>query len=790
MTGPARKRIRLRGIVQGVGFRPFVYNLAARLEVRGWVLNTSEGLLIEAEGAGPALAEFVERVVQEAPPFAHIEDIAAEDIEPAGDADFTIRPSLGQARQFVLVSPDMATCEACAGDFREAANRRHGYPFTNCTDCGPRYTIIRDIPYDRPMTTMAPFRMCAACQTEYDDPRDRRFHAQPNACPACGPSLRFQVSGVRCQVESGSDTFNDSSENLESIREARRLLAAGGIVAVKGLGGFHLACDATNDAAVRALRRRKRRSDKPFAVMARDLAAAERFCEIGEAERRALAGHRRPVVILARRPGAPVSPAVAPNNSTLGVMLPYTPLHHLLFADSAGAAPFTMLVMTSGNMSEEPIVTSNSEALERLAPIAGAFLLHDRDIYMRVDDSVVRVVEGRERTLRRSRGYTPYPIDLGLEMPEVLACGGELKNTFCLTKGRYALLSQHIGDLENYETLSFFRETLEQMKKLFRVEPAAVAYDLHPNYLSTRFALECSGVVKIGVQHHHAHVAACMAENRLRDKVIGVALDGTGYGSDGQIWGGEFLIADYGGFERRAHFRYVPLPGGDQAVREPWRAALSYLEQALGDPRGWPELSLLGAVPARKRETVLAMIRRGINTVETSSCGRLFDAVASILGLRHEINFEGQAAIDLEQAAAAGLDQRYPFEIEDGEPAHIDMRPAIRAIVADVCAGKPAPFVAALFHNTVGDAIVEVCGRLRRAEGLRRVCLSGGTFQNVYLLRRVLAGLTARGFDVYTHAKVPPNDGGISLGQAVVAAELFTTKAPRTPRSQREKRCV
>jgi hydrogenase maturation protein HypF len=780
MTQAARKRIRLRGIVQGVGFRPFVYNLAARLEVRGWVLNTSEGLLIEAEGAGPALAEFVERVVQEAPPFAHIEDIEAEDIEPAGDADFTIRPSLGQARQFVLVSPDMATCEACAGDFREAANRRHDYPFTNCTDCGPRYTIIRDIPYDRPLTTMAPFRMCAACQAEYDDPRDRRFHAQPNACPACGPSLRFQVSGVRCQVESGSDTwnlkpdtFNDSSQNLESIREARRLLAAGGIVAVKGLGGFHLACDATNDAAVRALRQRKRRSDKPFAVMARDLAAAERFCEIGEAERRALASHRRPVLILARRPGAPVSPTVAPNNSTLGVMLPYTPLHHLLFADSAGAAPFTVLVMTSGNMSEEPIVTSNSEALERLAPIANAFLLHDRDIYMRVDDSVVRVVEGRERTLRRSRGYTPYPIDLGVEMPEILACGGELKNTFCLTKGRYALLSQHIGDLENYETLLFFRETLEQMKKLFRVEPAAMAYDLHPNYLSTRFALECSGVVKIGIQHHHAHVAACMAENRLRDKVIGVAFDGTGYGSDGQIWGGEFLIADYGGFERRAHFRYVPLPGGDQAVREPWRAALSYLEQALGDPRGWPELPLLGAVPARKRETVLAMIRRGINTVETSSCGRLFDAVASILGLRHEINFEGQAAIDLEQAAAAGLDQRYPFEIEDGEPARIDMRPAIRAIVADVRTGKPAPFVAALFHNTVGEAIVEVCGRLRRAEGLQRVCLSGGTFQNVYLLRRVLAGLRARGFDVYTHAKVPPNDGGIALGQAAIAAELL-----------------
>jgi hydrogenase maturation protein HypF len=780
MTQAARKRIRLRGIVQGVGFRPFVYNLAARLEVRGWVLNTSEGVLIEVEGAGPALAEFVGRVVHEAPPFAHIEDTEAEDIEPAGDADFTIRPSLGQARQFVLVSPDMATCEACAGDFRETANRRHGYPFTNCTDCGPRYTIIRDIPYDRPMTTMAAFRMCAACQAEYDDPRDRRFHAQPNACPVCGPTVRFQVSGVRCQVDSGSDTrhlapdtFNDSSQNLESIREARRLLAAGGIVAIKGLGGFHLACDATNDDAVRELRQRKRHSDKPFAVMARDLAAAERFCEIGGAERRALAGHRRPVVILPRRPGAPVSPAVAPNNSTLGVMLPYTPLHHLLFADSAGAAPFTMLVMTSGNMSEEPIVTSNSEALERLAPIAGAFLLHDRDIYMRVDDSVVRVVEGRERTLRRSRGYTPYPIDLGVEMPEVLACGGELKNTFCLTKGRYALLSQHIGDLENYETLSFFRETLEQMKKLFRVEPAAVAYDLHPNYLSTRFALECSGVVKIGIQHHHAHVAACMAENRLRDKVIGVAFDGTGYGSDGQIWGGEFLIADYGGFERRAHFRYVPLPGGDQAVREPWRAALSYLAQALGDPRGWPELPLLGAVPARKRETVLAMIRRGINTVQTSSCGRLFDAVASILGLRHEINFEGQAAIDLEQAAAGGFDQRYPFEIEDGEPARIDMRPAIRAIVADVRAGKPAPFVAALFHNTVADAIVEVCGRLRRAEGLQRVCLSGGTFQNVYLLRRVLAGLRARGFDVYTHAKAPPNDGGIALGQAAIAAQLL-----------------
>lgn len=756
----ARKRIAISGIVQGVGFRPFVYRLARELRLGGYVLNTSEGVLVEAEGNPEALDRFLREVGSKHPPFAHIEEMEVTDLPPAGETEFAIRHSEETAGQFVLVSPDLATCEDCYRDFTDPANRRFGYPFTNCTNCGPRYTIIRDIPYDRPFTTMARFRMCPACQAEYDDPGDRRFHAQPNACPRCGPSLTLVCDGSALSSEAG--------DSAALLRRARRLLAEGRILAVKGLGGFHLACDAENDVAVRRLRERKRRSDKPFAVMAPDLATVERFCVVSDADRQVLLSVERPIVILPRRPGATVSEAVAPGNKTLGVMLPYTPLHHLLFADS----PYRLLVMTSGNVSEEPIVTSNEEARQRLAGIADAFLFHDRDIYMRVDDSVVRTFEGRPRAVRRSRGFAPYPIELGDEQLEVLACGGELKNTFCLTKGRYALLSQHIGDLENYETLLFFTETLEQMKKLFRVEPRVVACDLHPNYLSTRFARELDVPVKIPVQHHHAHIAACMAENGLRDKVIGVAFDGTGYGTDGQIWGGEFLVADLAGFERRACFRYVALPGGDQAVREPWRSAVSYLTETFGSSRNWPELALQQAIPARKLEFVETMILRRVNAVATSSCGRLFDAVASILGLRHEATYEGQAAIELEMAACEGVEESYPYEVETQEPWRLDMRPTISALVADLRSGIPTGVIAARFHNTVARAIVEVCWRLRQAEGLNRVCLSGGTFQNVYLLGRAVAGLRGSDFEVFLHSQVPSNDGGLSLGQAVVANQI------------------
>lgn len=732
-----RKRVEFRGIVQGVGFRPFIHNLARGLRLGGFVRNSSEGAVAEAEGSESAVERFLETVRREAPPLARIEQMLITDVPPEGAADFVIRESVSQDGLFALISPDVATCEDCYRDFTGPRNRRYGYPFTNCTNCGPRYTIIQDIPYDRPNTTMAPFRMCALCQAEYDDPRNRRFHAQPNACPECGPRLSMPAG------------------------EARRLLREGRIVAVKGLGGFQLACDALNDATVRGLRARKKRSDKPFALMARDMAAVERFCLVSESDCAALASARRPIVVLPRRPDAAISPSVAPHNNTLGVMLPYTPLHHLLFDDD-----LSVLVMTSGNLSEEPIVTRNEEAWERLQGVADSFLFHNRDIYMRVDDSVVRTFEGRERTLRRARGYVPRAIDLGRELPEVLACGAELKNAFCLTKGPYALLSQHIGDLENYETLVFFEETLANLKKLFRVEPRAVAYDLHPLYLSTKFALEIPDVEKIGVQHHHAHIASCMAENGLGGEVIGVAFDGTGYGTDGRIWGGEFLAAGYARFERRAHFRYVPLPGGDMAVRQPWRSALSYLCDAYGE--NLPDLPLFHQVPEKNVKLVRAMMERGVNTVLTSSCGRLFDAVAAILGLRQEINFEGQAAIELEMTAAADVEDRYGFELA-GE--QIDMRTAITEIVREVRRGEPVACIAARFHNTIAAVVVETCERMRRDDGLRRVCLSGGTFQNWTLLGKAVTGLRARGFEVFPHSKVPPNDGGIALGQAVIAAE-------------------
>ena len=755
-----RKKIQVRGTVQGVGFRPFVYRLAHRFHLHGHVRNTGDGVLMEVEGALQPVEEFLARVAREHPPLAQITETVVTELEATGETGFAVQPTREEHPQFTLVSPDLAMCSDCHREFTDPRDRRFGYPFINCTNCGPRYSIIRDLPYDRPATSMAGFRMCPRCQAEYENPDSRRFHAEPNACAACGPSLTLESPGGIPLTKTAA-----------VLAQARRLLACGRILAIKGIGGFQLACDAGNDDAVRLLRQRKHRPDKPFAVMAAGMVQVERLCFVAVADRDALLSPERPVVILARRPDAAISAAVAPGHQTLGVMLPYTPLHALLFD---GASRRT-LVMTSGNISEEPIVTNNEDTRKRLAAVADAFLFHDRDIHVRVDDSVVRTFEGRPRVLRRARGYSPAPIDLGGDFGQVLACGGELKNTFCLTRGRYALLSQHIGDLENHETLEFFRETLDHMKGLFRVEPRVVAHDLHPDYLSTRFAREFPDVERIAVQHHHAHIAACMAENGLRDKVIGVAFDGTGYGTDGKIWGGEFLVADFAGFERRAHLRYVPLAGGDAAVREPWRAALSYLIETLGVV---PELPVFQRVAEKERGVVEAMIRRRRNTVETSSCGRLFDAVAGIVGLSAKVSFEGQAAIQLETIADAGTTAKYPFDIQMGEPWQIDMRPAIREIVADVKCGAPAAVVSARFHNAMAAAIVEVCLLLRRSDRLNRVCLSGGTFQNMFLLSRSVAALRRKGFDVFLHSEVPPNDGGVSLGQAVVAAVSSYSSSP------------
>ena len=733
-----RKRIHVQGVVQGVGFRPFVYELATAHQLGGWVRNSSEGVFIEVEGPDGRLDVFEADLRSRRPVLAQIDRIEIAEIPLQGTQDFVILESEQVTGEFVLVPPDIATCTECYNDFTDPANRRYRYPFTNCTNCGPRYSIIRDIPYDRPATTMVEFPMCPDCRAEYENPADRRFHAQPNACPKCGPAL------------------------TAPIERARGWLREGKVVAIKGLGGFHLACDATNGNAVRRLRDRKRRSDKPFAIMAPDLAAVERCCEVSPSDREALESPRRPIVILPRRRGTAISDAVAPGNKTIGVMLPYTPLHHLLFDGDGGR--FEALVMTSGNVSEEPIV-SREEELPRLASLYDEVLAHNRKIQTRVDDSVVRMFEGQVRVVRRSRGYAPQPVRLAFEMGPALGAGGELKNTFCLTKQSYAILSQHIGDLENLETLEFFHETLTHMKRFYRIEPEVVGYDLHPGYLSTRAALEMQGVQKVGVQHHHAHIASCMAENGLREKVIGVSFDGTGYGTDGQIWGGEFLVCDFLGFERCGHLRYVPLAGGDAAVREPWRMALSYARDAFG--RNVPE-QLFARIDPRRRAVVDAMLARSVNTVLTSSCGRLFDAVASLIGLRDETNYEGQAAIELEAVAEDGVEARYGFEMKGDE---VDLRPTIAEIVANVRKGMGAGEIAASFHNTVVAVIVEGCRRTRESHGLEKVCLSGGTFQNFYLLRRAVHGLRQAGFEVNLHSQVPANDGGIALGQAVIAAE-------------------
>ncbi|MEO6964422.1 MAG: carbamoyltransferase HypF [Acidobacteriaceae bacterium] len=763
-----RKHIQVRGIVQGVGFRPFVYNLAVSLDLAGYVFNSSAGVTIEIEGREPAVHRFVEALRSDPPQLAEVTDIEVSSIDVRGDSTFSILHSRQEAGEFVLISPDAGTCDACWRDFGDSRNRRYGYPFTNCTHCGPRYTIIQDIPYDRATTTMSKFKMCSACATEYQDPADRRFHAQPNACADCGPSLALVPRG-----SSLADCKFQEPKSLPILHEVRRLLHQGKILAVKGLGGFLLACDASNEAAVMELRRRKHRPAKPFALMVRDVEAVRKLCDVSNADEAALLRLRRPIVVLPRRADKELASGIAPGINTVGVMLPYTPLHYLLFSDSPDTtSEFPALVMTSGNLSEEPIVISNAEALAQLDGIADWFLLHNRDIAMRVDDSVVRTFDGRERVLRRSRGFVPQAIDLKTPMEEVLAFGGELKNTFCLTKGRYAILSQHIGDMENYETTRFFEETLSKAKHLFKVEPHAVAYDLHPNYTSSRMALSSPIEQKIGVQHHHAHVASCMAENHLRGKVIGVAFDGTGYGADGRIWGGEFLVADFAGFERRAHLRNVLLAGGDATVRQPWRMARSYLRDTFGEqvPTG---LDCFRGVTEKQLEIVDRMLASRFHTIETSSCGRLFDAVAALIGLGKAVTFEGQAAIALENATEIGIERRYDFEVVGDKGAILDFRPMIAEIVKDLALGKTAAKISSCFHNTLVEAVVEMCCRIQRSDGLNRVCLSGGTFQNLYLLDRTVAELRCRGFGVFLHATVPCNDGGIALGQAVIANELL-----------------
>jgi hydrogenase maturation protein HypF len=744
-------RVRVEGVVQGVGFRPYVYRLARELELGGWVLNDAQGVLLEVEGAGSAVEAFLARLASEAPPLAVIERVGVDERTLAGAVSFEIRDSPRGEAADAPVTPDTATCSECLRELFDPADRRYRYPFINCTNCGPRFTIVRGVPYDRPFTTMAAFRMCPRCQAEYDDPGDRRFHAQPNACAACGPSLRL-VGGP------GGDP-------LPAVAAA---LQEGRIVAVKGIGGYHLACRADDAAAVARLRSRKQREDKPFALMARDVEAARTLVELDEEGHALLTGPARPILLAPRRADAPVADSVAPGAPELGVMLPYSPLHHLLLHDAG-----TTLVMTSGNISDEPICFRDEEAVARLETIADLFLVHDRPIETRTDDSVVRALPTRRMFLRRSRGFVPGGLALpgqGTPRP-LLACGAELKNTFCVAKGSRAWVSHHIGDLENLDTLRSFTDGIEHFQRLFAIAPEVVVHDLHPEYLSTKYALERDGVELIGVQHHHAHLAACLAEHGETGPAIAAIFDGTGYGLDGTVWGGELLLGDLHAFERVGALHPVRLPGGEQAIRQPWRMACAWLVAAGGDPEPDLPRALAARISADAWRRVARLAHTGVASPVTTSVGRLFDAVAALCGLRTEINYEGQAAIELEAACDPHERGTYAIVVTDGG---IDPRETMTRVAADVTDRQSVGVVAARFHAALAQATVEACARAASQHGTELVVLSGGVFANRRLLTAITSGLAAAGLRVLTPQLLPAGDGGISYGQAAVAARRIS----------------
>jgi hydrogenase maturation protein HypF len=746
-----RKRIVIEGIVQGVGFRPFVYQLALRRGVAGWVLNDSCGVTVEVEGEGASLASFVAALQRELPPLASISRCQINDIAPRGERGFTIRSSAGDGPKTAQIAPDSWVCPDCLAELSDPLDRRYRYPFINCTNCGPRYTIVTGIPYDRPNTTMAPFPMCPACSAEYRDPASRRFHAQPNACPVCGPRLQLK---------------NGAGEGIvgEPLTETVALLQNGAIVAVKGLGGYHLAVDAANDRAVGELRRRKARDEKPFALMARSLEDAARLADFDPLEERLLTGSERPIVLLRQKPGHPLSALVAPGNRYFGIMLPYTPLHTLLLED------FPALVMTSANLSDEPIACGDGEAETRLEGIADAYLSHDREIFTGTDDSIARIMAGRALLLRRSRGYVPRGIALAAPQPEVLALGAELKSAVCFTRGDRAFLSQHIGDLKNPEVFDSFEKTIAHLGTILQLQPAIVAHDLHPDYYSSRYAEGLGGVRRVAVQHHHAHLVSCLAENGFAGTAIGVIFDGIGYGADGTLWGGEFLVGSADGYRRSGHFVPLAMPGGDAATREPLRMAVSALQHAYG--ADLPSLPVLDGISPRELRVYLQMIEKGINSPLTSSCGRLFDAVAALVGVRLRVSYEGQAALELEMAIGDTVDDGvYPSPLGSaGDRILVDSAPLIRGVVEDLQAGVAVSRISARFHNTLAAVIAEVCTRIRQESGLACVALSGGVFQNRYLTEKAISLLQKSAFTVLSHSLVPPNDGGIALGQAIIAA--------------------
>ena len=752
-------RINVRGVVQGVGFRPFVYQLATQYSLKGWVCNTSEDVKIEVEGDVEAIEQFLFALRAQAPPLAHIEGITTTHIPLAYYKSFEIRHSIAEEGKYQLVSPDISTCQACLREILDAGDRRYRYPFTNCTNCGPRFTIIKDIPYDRPRTTMHHFHMCPECQKEYDNPLDRRFHAQPNACPRCGPTLELV------------DADGNPVACSDAITTTSQFLKQGKIIAIKGMGGFLLACDATSKEAVDLLRHRKIRPSKPLAIMVSSIEEVKKHCYVSDEEEKLLTSTPSPIVLMKCKNNSSISQEVAPNLRYLGVMLPYTPLHHILLRQTG-----LPLVMTSGNLSEEPIAKDNDEAIRRLSGIADYFLIHNRDIYARYDDSVTMVERGVGQVIRRARGYAPYPIHLGFRSQQILGCGAELKNTFCLTRDDYAFLSQHIGDMENVETMEHFKDTISLYQKLFRIEPGIIAHDLHPEYLATKYAKEIASesddIKLVPVQHHHAHIVSGMVDNGLESPVIGVSLDGTGFGTDGNIWGGEFLVADYERFTRMGHIEYLPLPGGALAIKKPYRIAIGYLLSLFGEDELRQDLSFLKQVDNLEIDIIKKQIERKINSPLTSSCGRLFDAVSALIGIRGEIEYEAQAVIELEMVAYDAVEDTdcYPFSIvEQDGLSLIKLQDLFSAIICDLNSNTAKAIISVKFHNTVAQMTNKLCQIISRKTGISQIVLSGGVFQNRLLLRKAVNLLEASGFKVFTHKQVPCNDGGISLGQAVIA---------------------
>ncbi|MBT4033627.1 MAG: carbamoyltransferase HypF [Candidatus Marinimicrobia bacterium] len=747
-----RRRLTINGIVQGVGFRPFIYSLARDIGLVGSVYNTSDGVKVELQGSLSQLEQFDARLRSEAPPLSTIISVKLEEIPILEDSEFTIVTSHDNASVSTLISPDVALCDECKDELFDEHNRRYRYPFINCTNCGPRYTIIENIPYDRRFTSMKHFPLCEVCHTEYQDPADRRFHAQPNACPECGPQVWL------------TDQKGERIDSRDSISKTIDLLVGGKILAIKGLGGFHLAVDATNADAIARLRLVKGRDEKPLALMVRGIDTAQELVDFNQEERATLLSIQAPIVLCTSKANAKIASNIAPGNDRLGVMLPYTPLHHLLLSEKLDT-----LVMTSANFSEEPICIDNDESLDRLSGLADYFLLHNRDIYLRSDDSVVMEMSGTIRPIRRSRGFAPRPIFMQNKGPSVLAVGGELKNVVGLSKDEKVFLSQHIGDLENLEAFEFFQMTIDHIQQIFEIEPELIIHDLHPEYLSTKWAKDQS-IPLLGVQHHHAHLAACMAENNLDGPVIGIIMDGTGYGTDGTIWGGEFLLGDANGFERMAHFEPMPLPGGEAAIKSPWRIGLSYLHQVFDS-----NLPDSPALKDRDIQPIIQMLDANINSPLTSSCGRLFDAVAALSGGRQEIRYEAQAAIEFMQVAQNELGKDYSIfapTLTDGKYI-IPIKSVLENLLSRIDTGRNVSQLSQWFHNSLIHTFVRICEELRSEKGIEKIVLSGGVFQNRLLFEGLLAGLAQKGFSTFTHQQVPCNDGGLALGQVAIGLKYL-----------------